>query len=123
MPAVLWHHDVTLSRDQSWLFSQLGRLIERADKTSRILDVKYFLLLPAPTEVGGVLDELQWISLLRSAGAYQMYRKSMQQAIAPASVARFLLLDRSFPDRCGSACNRSTTHCKGFSSTRNPAPG
>ena len=89
--------DVTLSRDQSWLFSQLGRLIERADKTSRILDVKYFLLLPAPTEVGGVLDELQWISLLRSAGAYQMYRKSMQQAIAPASVARFLLLDPIFP--------------------------
>ena len=89
--------DVTLSRDQSWLFSQLGRLIERADKTSRILDVKYFLLLPAPTEVGGVLDELQWISLLRSAGAYQMYRQSMQQAIAPASVARFLLLDPIFP--------------------------
>ena len=89
--------DVTLSRDQAWLFSQLGRLIERADKTSRILDVKYFLLLPAPTEVGGVLDELQWISLLRSAGAYQMYRQSMQQAIAPASVARFLLLDPIFP--------------------------
>jgi len=89
--------DVTLSRDQAWLFSQLGRLIERADKTSRMLDVKYFLLLPAPTEVGGVLDELQWISLLRSAGAYQMYRQSMQQAIAPASVARFLLLDPIFP--------------------------
>ena len=89
--------DVTLSRDEAWLFSQLGRLIERADKTSRILDVKYFLLLPAPTEVGGVLDELQWISLLRSAGAYQMYRQSMQQAIAPASVARFLLLDPIFP--------------------------
>ena len=89
--------DVTLSRDQAWLFSQLGRLIERADKTSRILDVKYSLLLPTPTEVGGVLDELQWISLLRSAGAYQMYRQSMQQAIAPASVARFLLLDPNFP--------------------------
>ena len=59
--------------------------------------MKYFLLLPAPTEVGGVLDELQWISLLRSAGAYQMYRQSMQQAIAPASVARFLLLDPIFP--------------------------
>ncbi|RPG33860.1 MAG: hypothetical protein CBC52_000810, partial [Gammaproteobacteria bacterium TMED92] len=89
--------DVTLSRDQAWLFSQLGRLIERADKTSRILDVKYFLLLPTPTEVGGVLDELQWISLLRTAGAYQMYRQSVQQAITPVSVARFLLLDPIFP--------------------------
>ena len=89
--------DVTLSRDQAYLFSQLGRLIERADKTSRILDVKYFLLLPAPTEVGSVLDELQWISLLRTAGAYQMYRQSVQQSITPASVARFLLLDPIFP--------------------------
>ena len=89
--------DTTLSRDLSWLFSQLGRLIERADKTSRILDVKYFLLLPTPEEVGGVLDELQWIALLRSAGAYQMYRKSLQQAISPTSVARFLLLDPIFP--------------------------
>ena len=89
--------DTTLSRDLSWLFSQLGRLIERADKTSRILDVKYFLLLPTPEEVGGVLDELQWIALLRSAGAYHMYRKSLQQAINPTSVARFLLLDPIFP--------------------------
>ena len=89
--------DVTLSRDQAWLFSRLGRLIERADKTSRILDVKYFLLLPIPSAVGGVLDELQWIALLRTAGAYQMYRQSVQQAISPTSVARFLLLDPIFP--------------------------
>ena len=89
--------DVTLSRDHAWLFSRLGRLIERADKTSRILDVKYFLLLPDPSAVGGVLDELQWIALLRSAGAYQMYRQSVQQAISPTSVAHFLLLDPIFP--------------------------
>ena len=102
--------DTTLSRDLSWLFSQLGRLIERADKTSRILDVKYFLLLPSPEEVGGVLDELQWITLLRTAGAYQMYRQSMQQAISPASVARFLLLDPIFP--------RSVRYClQGISDT------
>ena len=102
--------ETTLSRDLGWLFSQLGRLIERADKTSRILDVKYFLLLPSPEEVGGVLDELQWITLLRTAGAYQMYRQSVQQAISPASVARFLLLDPSFP--------RSVRYClQGISNT------
>ena len=89
--------DATLSRDLSWQFSRLGRLIERADKTTRILDVKYFLLLPSPDEVGGVLDELQWISLLRSAGAYQMFRQSRQQAIEPKAVAAFLLLDPIFP--------------------------
>jgi uncharacterized alpha-E superfamily protein len=89
--------DATLSRDLSWQFSRLGRLLERADKTTRILDVKYFLLLPSPEEVGGVLDELQWISLLRSAGAYQMFRQSNQQAIEPKAVAAFLLLDPIFP--------------------------
>jgi uncharacterized alpha-E superfamily protein len=89
--------DATLSRDLSWQFSRLGRLLERADKTTRILDVKYFLLLPSPEEVGGVLDELQWIALLRTAGAYQMFRQSQQRAIAPEPVAAFLLLDPIFP--------------------------
>ncbi len=89
--------DSTLSRDLSWQFSRLGRLLERADKTTRILDVKYFLLLPSPEQVGGVLDELQWISLLRTAGAYQMFRQSQQRAIEPKAVASFLLLDPIFP--------------------------
>jgi uncharacterized alpha-E superfamily protein len=89
--------DATLSRDLSWQFSRLGRLLERADKTTRILDVKYFLLLPNHEEVGGVLDELQWIALLRTAGAYQMFRQSQQRAIAPEAVASFLLLDPIFP--------------------------
>jgi len=97
--------DATLSRDLSWQFSRLGRLLERADKATRILDVKYFLLLPSPDEVGGVLDELQWISLLRSAGAYQMFRQSRQQAIEPKAVASFLLLDPIFP--------RSVRYCLG----------
>ena len=89
--------DATLSRDLSWQFSRLGRLLERADKTTRILDVKYFLLLPSPEEVGGVLDELQWISLLRSAGAYQMFRQAQMGVITPKAVAAFLLLDPVFP--------------------------
>jgi uncharacterized alpha-E superfamily protein len=89
--------DATLSRDLCWQFSRLGRLLERADKTTRILDVKYFLLLPTHEEVGGVLDELQWIALLCTAGAYQMFRQSRHQAIAPEAVAAFLLLDPIFP--------------------------
>ena len=88
----------------------MGRLIERADKTSRILDVKYYLLLPSLDELGGVLDELQWIALLRSAGAYQMFRKAEQNSIQPNSVARFLLLDNNFP--------RSVRYClDGISNT------
>ena len=66
--------DATLSWNESWQFGQLGRFLERADKTARILDVKYFLLLPSPQEVGTPLDNLQWIALLKSASAYEMYQ-------------------------------------------------
>lgn len=113
--------DATLSRDLSWQFSKLGRLVERAEKTSRILDVKYFLLLPAAEVVGGVVDELQWISLLRSAGAYQMFRQSQQKAIAPKAVASFLLLDPIFPRSvryCLEGINKSLRVIRG-----NPVPG
>jgi len=88
--------DATLSWNESWHFGQLGRFLERADKTARILDVKYFLLLPSVQEVGTPLDNLQWIALLKSASAYEMYRKT-EQMISPAGVAKFLLLDPHFP--------------------------
>jgi uncharacterized alpha-E superfamily protein len=86
--------DATMSHNESWHFGQLGRLIERADKTARILDVKYFLLMPEG--VGSALDELQWIALLKSASGYEMYRKTCQR-ISPKDIARFLIFDREFP--------------------------
>lgn len=90
--------DATMSHSEGWHFGQIGRLLERADKTSRILDVKYFILLPSAQDVGSVLDELQWIALLKSTSAYEMYRKkSRQHRISPTGVAEFLILDREFP--------------------------
>jgi len=89
--------DVCFSRDLGWQFCQLGRLVERADKTARILDVKYFLLLPHGETVGGVVDQLQWIAVLKTAGGYQMFRQSRQLSITPKGVAQFLLLDPNFP--------------------------
>lgn len=88
--------DATMSHNEGWHFGQLGRLLERADKTARILDVKYFLLLPSAEWVGTPLDRIQWIALLKSASAYEMYRKC-QHYITPSSVAAFLILDRQFP--------------------------
>ena len=88
--------DATLSWNESWHFGQMGRLLERADKTARILDVKYFLLLPSVQEVGTPLDNLQWIALLKSASAYEMCRK-IEHVISPAGIAKFLILDRHFP--------------------------
>lgn len=88
--------DATMSHNEGWQFGQMGRLLERADKTTRILDVKYFLLLPSAEWVGTPLDRIQWMSLLKSASAYEMYSKC-QHYITPGSVAEFLILDRAFP--------------------------
>ncbi|MEO0988611.1 MAG: alpha-E domain-containing protein [Cyanobacteria bacterium J06639_14] len=88
--------DATMSHNEAWHFGQVGRLLERADKTARILDVKYYILLPSVKAVGTPLDDLQWVALLRSASAYEMYRKC-QRRITPNQVIEFLVLDREFP--------------------------
>jgi uncharacterized alpha-E superfamily protein len=88
--------DTTLSHGEAWHFSRLGRLLERADKTSRILDVKYFILLPRPNDVGSPFDNIQWAALLKSASAFEMYRKKHRR-IYHKKVAEFLILDREFP--------------------------
>ena len=88
--------DGCMSRGEAWHFARLGRLLERADKTSRILDVKYFLLLPTVQDVGTPLDIIEWSALLKSASALQMYHRSRGR-ISPAQVVDFLILDRDFP--------------------------
>ncbi|MGE0057783.1 MAG: alpha-E domain-containing protein [Dehalococcoidia bacterium] len=88
--------DNTMSHGEAWNFMELGRMIERADNTSRLLDVKYFLLLPSADDVGGAIDEMQWSILLRSATALEMYRRR-HGTITPANVIDFLLLDTEFP--------------------------
>ncbi len=88
--------EATMSHNEGWHFGRLGRFLERADKTARILDVKYFILLPSVAAVGSPLDNLQWIALLRSASAYEMYCKC-QQTINPSGVVDFLVLHPEFP--------------------------
>ena len=89
--------DATMTHNEGWHFGRMGRFLERADKTTRILDVKYFILLPSVTDIGSPLDEIQWMALLKSASAYEMYRKSKQHRIIPNRVVEFLILDREFP--------------------------
>ena len=88
--------DNIMSHSEGWHFCQLGRLIERADKTSRILDVKYFILLPSAVDVNTSYDDIQWGALLHSASAFEMYRRT-HGMISPNNVVHFLLLDRDFP--------------------------
>lgn len=86
----------TMLHGEGWHFYRLGRLLERADKTSRLLDVKYFILLPSVTDVGTSLDDIQWAAVLRSASALEMYRKRHGH-IVPEDVVEFLVLDHEFP--------------------------
>jgi uncharacterized alpha-E superfamily protein len=88
--------DATMTHSEAWHFCRMGRKLERADKTSRILDVKYYLLLRSAQDVGTPFDDIQWAAVLRSASAFEMYRKRHGR-ISPNSVVEFLMLDREFP--------------------------
>jgi len=89
--------DSTYSRSEGWEFIQFGKLIERADKTTRILDVKYHILLPNVSDVGGAVDTAQWHAVLRSASALDAYRRYYVHEILPWKVADFLIFSDSFP--------------------------
>ena len=93
----------TFFRDQGWYFYQIGRYIERADQTTRLVDIKYHLLLPNISDVGSPVDVDQWHALLRSAAGYHAYRRLHAASTTPARVAGFLLLNTAFP--------RSVHHC------------
>lgn len=87
----------TFFRDQSWCFYQLGRLIERADQMTRLVDIKYHLLLPRGEGLGSPVDISQWNALLRSAAGYHAFRRIHPRGMTPADVAEFLLMNDQFP--------------------------
>ncbi|QEG42649.1 alpha-E domain-containing protein [Roseimaritima ulvae] len=88
--------DSTMPQDDGWHFFNVGRMTERADKTSRILDVKYFNLLPNVTDVGTAVDDLQWASLLKAISGIEAYRRKYRVLHIP-NVVRFFLFDETFP--------------------------
>lgn len=101
--------DSSVARVEGWYFRQLGQYLERADKTSRILDVKYHILLPSEEEVGTPLDFLHWMALLKSVTAFNTYRR-VYGNISPASVVEFLVLNKFFPRSIYFSVNEAE-HC------------
>ncbi len=88
----------TMLRNENYYFSQLGNFIERADNTARILDVKYFILLPKPSDVGSEVDMQQWAQILRSVSAHRAYRWFYHDSrYRPWLVAEFLILREEMP--------------------------
>lgn len=92
--------DATITRNEAWHFGRLGRFLERADKTSRFLDVKYFTLLPEVELVGTTIDLMIWSAVLKSVSAYNMHRQQYR-SLTPSSITEFLILDRMFPRAVG----------------------
>ena len=84
-------------------FLNLGLYIERADNTARLLDVKYYVLLPTLDMVGGSVDTYQWSTLLRALSAFRAFHWSYGGEYSPKKISHFLILNR--------ACPRSLLHC------------
>lgn len=95
----------TFYRDEAWSFYELGRAIECADQTTRLLDVKFMSLAARGDELGSAVDESQWTAVLRSAASFQAFRRRHPRGMRPAEVAGFLLADHRLP--------RSVAHCLG----------
>jgi uncharacterized alpha-E superfamily protein len=91
--------DSTVVRNEGWFFTQAGRYLERADKTSRILDVRHASVPAggAPAGASPADDALGWSAVLRSCSAWDAYKALHGAEVQPALVAEFLLLSDDFP--------------------------
>jgi uncharacterized alpha-E superfamily protein len=95
----------TMLRNDMYHFCRLGTALERMDNTARIIDVKYYALLPSPAFVGSKMDNVQWETLLRSVSAHRAFRWAVDDDFAAPAIAKFLILDDRMP--------RSLAFCAG----------
>lgn len=86
-----------LPRNEGWWFYLLGRYLERADNVSRIIDVKYFMILPDRHHVGSALDVIQWGSVLRSCSGFEAFRRTQRGQLKLENVVNYLIRDAEFP--------------------------
>jgi uncharacterized alpha-E superfamily protein len=96
----------TILRDDGFSFLQAGNFVERADNTARILDMKYYVLLPRSSLVGGEIDIQQWTLILRAASAHRAYRHVYHDRYKAHNIADFLILRPEMP--------RSLVYCANF---------
>jgi uncharacterized alpha-E superfamily protein len=87
----------TMSHGEAWDFYLLGKYVERASQTARILDVKYHILLPTPEQVGTPVDSAHWMAILTSCSGYEPFHKKRLVGDPGISVADFLIFDPLFP--------------------------
>jgi uncharacterized alpha-E superfamily protein len=114
----------TMLRGEAYWFLRLGAVLERADNTARLLDVKYHLLLPRDEPVGGSLDYFQWTTILRTVSALTAYRHVYRDSVKPWMVADLLILNKGMPRSlasCMADSVRYLDHLAQDSGRRGPA--
>ncbi len=100
----------TLYRDQGWYFYELGRLLERADQTTRMLDIKYTAILPKGREEKRVAELTQWNAILRAAAGYHAFKRRSRASFSAEDVVHFLLRDPSSPRAVLLCVRRAESH-------------
>ena len=106
--------DGTMLRNEIFNFARIGTFIERADSTARIIDVKYYVLLPSVSLVGSSLDNAQWEMVLRSVSGERAYRWLHSGAMDARGIASFLILDERFPRSLASCYNKVRSNMVGL---------
>ena len=101
----------TMSRDEAMSFLAMGQNLERADLTTRVLDVRSESLRP---NRGDSYDVVHWMAVLRSLAAYQPFRRAMPARPQGGSTLRFLLQDDRFPRAVGACLGETRAHLKGL---------
>ena len=117
----------SMLRNDLYNFARIGTFIERADNTARILDVKYYVLLPSVSAVGSSLDNVQWESILRSVSAHRSYSWVYEAEYKPANIADFLILNGQMPRSLAYCYEKIVSNlgylAKGYGGEKLPAHG
>ncbi len=114
----------TMLRNDVFDFCRLGTFLERADNTARILDVKYYVLLPSISQIGSSLDNVQWETILRSVAGQRAYRWITQGEASPMGIADFLIFDGRMPRSLAFSMRKIATnmaYLEGVYGTRHPS--
>ena len=96
-------------RNEAYWFLRLGSMVERGDNTARLLDVKYYLLLPEGEQIGGMRDRDQWMTLLQVVSGQTAYRTIYKQALKPWLVADLLIFRKELPRSLAAAASETVS--------------
>lgn len=103
----------SMVRNDMYNFGRIGTFFERADNTARIIDQKYYILLPSVRLVGSASDNVQWDTILRATSTTRAYQTLHEGESDPRAIAQFLILDGRLP-RSLAFCYRKIEENLGF---------